>query len=77
MKTNHVRFKKNPMVDNEWKLTIEGVTLGKLLAIYNALREYSEKSSVGNDMFCMLRNEIRMDPVARLDILPNVETPKV
>lgn len=76
MKHNHVQITKNPTIDNEWKLVIEGVTGGKLLAIYNALREYREKSPVGNDMFCMLRNHIERDPVAKVLIMPYVEPAK-
>ena len=44
--------------ENDYKLTITGMTLGKFFATLRALEEYKDKSLAANDMFCLFRNTL-------------------
>ena len=53
-----VEIKRNIKECNSFSLTFKGLTLGKVCALHNALQLHKDKSSVANDVYCLLHNAI-------------------
>ena len=64
----NVEIERNKI--NEVSVSFKNISIGKLIAMHNALKAYSQVSTVGYDLFVMLDNHVKQNPDVRSDIHP-------